>query len=74
MNYSLAENSLNNIDSSLNETSEEILNPEVMEHDFDTRSETSDQHGQDILSGGGSELGILYMEYLILMLMLTWYT
>ncbi|KAL4236855.1 YTH domain-containing protein 1 [Mactra antiquata] len=53
------ENSLNNsetVDSSLNETNEEILNPEVMEHDFDTRSETSDQQPQDILSGGGSDI------------------
>ena len=45
-------------DSNLHETSEEILNPEVMENDFDTRSETSEQHSQDVLSGGGSEIGI----------------
>ncbi|XP_045160635.2 YTH domain-containing protein 1-like isoform X2 [Mercenaria mercenaria] len=43
-------------DSNLHETSEEILNPEVMENDFDTRSETSEQHSQDVLSGGGSEM------------------
>ncbi|XP_060582597.1 YTH domain-containing protein 1-like isoform X2 [Ruditapes philippinarum] len=51
--------SLNNSevnDSNLHETSEEILNPEVMENDFDTRSETSEQHSQDVLSGGGSEM------------------
>jgi hypothetical protein len=57
--------SLNNSevnDSNLHETSEEILNPEVMENDFDTRSETSEQHSQDVLSGGGSEMGIYQYE------------
>lgn len=57
---SLPDTSLNDTtgnNSSLNKTSEEILNPEVMDNDFDTRSETSEQQQQDVISGGGSDLG-----------------
>ena len=42
-------------DSSLNKTTEEIINPEVMDNEFDTRSENSEHH--DVISGVESELG-----------------
>lgn len=44
-------------DSSFNHTTEEIINPEVMENDFDAHSDTSEQQQHDVISGGGSDIG-----------------
>ncbi|XP_052246660.1 YTH domain-containing protein 1-like isoform X2 [Dreissena polymorpha] len=42
-------------DSSLNQTTEEIINPEVMDNDYDLHSEAS-EHQADVISGGGSDI------------------